>query len=150
MGVTRGEHCEECGTTLLPAGQRVPAGIYLRVDDGSFHRLRLDSSGILPASYDGHVALYRAAAAPCACERRQQHEQRQQHQRVVARRGHDRREESAAAELATAAEWSAHLARVERSGAAPRSAASLLPANAVVSTASGGPARPHAAGVTGR
>lgn len=66
----RDARCEECGTPLFQAGQRVPAGIYLRVDDGSFQRLRLVSSGILPASFDGHIALYRAAAAPCACERR--------------------------------------------------------------------------------
>jgi hypothetical protein len=63
-------HCDECGTTLYPAGQLVPAGIYLRVDDGSFQRLRLVTGGTLPASMDGHVALYRAAAAPCACQQR--------------------------------------------------------------------------------
>lgn len=65
-----GEHCEECGTRLYQAGERVPAGTYLRVDDGSFQRLCLSSTGPLPASFDGHVALYRAAAAPCVCERR--------------------------------------------------------------------------------
>ena len=65
-----GEYCEECGTRLYQAGERVSAGTYLRVDDGSFQRLRLSSTGPLPASFDGHVALYRAAAAPCVCERR--------------------------------------------------------------------------------
>lgn len=63
--------CEECGTQIYQAGERVPSGAYLRVDDGSFQRLLLSSSGVLPASFDGHVALYRAAANPCACERRQ-------------------------------------------------------------------------------
>lgn len=64
--------CEECGTKLYQAGERAPEGDYLRVDDGSFQRLQLPSGGLLPASFDGHVALYRAAAAPCACERRRQ------------------------------------------------------------------------------
>lgn len=62
--------CDECGTRLFQAGERVAAGDYLRVDDGSFQRLRLVSVGRLPASLDGHIALYRTAAAPCACERR--------------------------------------------------------------------------------
>lgn len=62
--------CDECGIRLYRAGERAPAGTYLRVDDQSFQRLQLVSSGILPASFDGHIALYRVAAAPCACERR--------------------------------------------------------------------------------
>ena len=62
--------CEECGTPLYQAGERVPAGAYLRVDDGSFHRVSLPAGGVLPASFDGHIAVYRAAAAHCACERR--------------------------------------------------------------------------------
>lgn len=64
------DQCEECGTPLYQAGDRVPAGTYLRVDDGSFHRVSLSAAGPLPASFDGHVALYRAGAAPCVCERR--------------------------------------------------------------------------------
>lgn len=63
--------CEECGTRLYQAGERAPAGDYLRVDDGSYQRFRLPTERILPASFDGHIAVYRAAAAPCACERRQ-------------------------------------------------------------------------------
>lgn len=62
--------CEECGTRLYQAGEWAEPGAYLRVDDGSFQTLRLVSGGALPPSYDGHVALYRAAASPCACERR--------------------------------------------------------------------------------
>ena len=62
--------CEECGTRLYQASDRVPSGSYLRVDDGSFHCLSIAAAGPLPASLDGHVARYRAAAAPCACERR--------------------------------------------------------------------------------
>ncbi len=62
--------CDECGTHLYQAGERVPAGTYLRVDDESFQRIQLSTAGRLPASFDGHVAWYRTAAAPCACERR--------------------------------------------------------------------------------
>ena len=61
--------CEECGTRLYLAGDQVPAGTYLRVDDGSFQRLNLAGAGPLPASFDGHVAQYRVAAAPCVCQR---------------------------------------------------------------------------------
>jgi hypothetical protein len=62
--------CEECGTRLYQAGEQAPAGEYLRVDNGSFQRLSLPTDGVLPASFDGRVALYRLAAAPCVCERR--------------------------------------------------------------------------------
>ncbi len=65
------DRCEECGTPVYQAGEYVSAGDYLRVDDGSFQRVRLSAMEQLPASFDGHIALYRAAAAPCACERRQ-------------------------------------------------------------------------------
>lgn len=65
------EFCEECGTRLYQAGENVPAGAYLRIDDGSFQPIRLVTSGVLPASLDGHVALYRAAAAPCTCQGRE-------------------------------------------------------------------------------
>ncbi len=62
--------CDECGTRLYQAGERVRAGTYLRVDDESFHPVRIAAGGRLPASFDGHIALYRAAAAPCVCEMR--------------------------------------------------------------------------------
>ncbi len=64
------ETCDECGDRLYQAGERVPAGAYLRVDDDSFQQVRLAVSGALPPSFDGHVALYRTAAAPCVCARR--------------------------------------------------------------------------------
>ncbi|HEY8325284.1 MAG TPA: hypothetical protein VIG77_12380 [Ktedonobacterales bacterium] len=63
------DHCEECGTRLYQAGEHAPSGAYLRVDDSSFQRVETSPDGALPASYDGHIALYRAAASPCACER---------------------------------------------------------------------------------
>ena len=62
--------CDECGTALFEAGDDVPAGVYTRVDDGSFRRVTLERAGPLPASFDGHVAEYRAAAGACVCERR--------------------------------------------------------------------------------
>lgn len=70
MEYERSECCEECGTQIYQAGERVAGGTYLRVDDGSFQRLVVAPDGILPASFDGHVARYRLAAAPCVCERR--------------------------------------------------------------------------------
>jgi hypothetical protein len=46
---------------LWKAGDIVPAGSYRRVDD-TLHRLVvLQQKGPLPASFDGHVALYRAS-----------------------------------------------------------------------------------------
>ena len=62
--------CDECGISLYEAGDVVPAGVYTRVDDESFRRVTLECAGPLPASFDGHVAEYRAAAATCVCERR--------------------------------------------------------------------------------
>lgn len=63
------DHCEECGTRVYQAGEHAPSGAYLRVDDSSFQRVMTSPDGALPASYDGHIALYRSAASPCACER---------------------------------------------------------------------------------
>ena len=64
-----GMRCDECGIALFEAGDVAPAGVYTRVDDGSFRRVTLERAGPLPASFDGHVAEYRAAAT-CVCERR--------------------------------------------------------------------------------
>jgi hypothetical protein len=68
QGEMHGQQCEECGTRLYRAGDQVPAGAYLRVDDGSFHRLDLSAAGPLPASFDGHIAQYRVASALCVCQ----------------------------------------------------------------------------------
>lgn len=56
---------EEHGAHVWQAGDIVPAGIYLRVDDASFRVVNLEQEDRLPASYDGHVALYRRASAIC-------------------------------------------------------------------------------------
>lgn len=53
--------CEECQAHIWKAGERVPAGTYLRIDDESSRIVVLLQEGPLPASFDGHVALYRTA-----------------------------------------------------------------------------------------
>lgn len=58
---------EESGVTIYQAGDMVPAGYYARVDDGSYHLVLLAQPGLLPPSFDGHVALYRVSA--CALPR---------------------------------------------------------------------------------
>lgn len=50
--------CEECQIPLWKAGEVVPAGTYARVDDRSYHTVLLDHEGPLPATFDGHAALY--------------------------------------------------------------------------------------------
>lgn len=57
--------CEECQTLLWKAGEIVPAGIYTRVDDRSYRAVVLEQEGPLPATFDGHIALYCTSA--CAC-----------------------------------------------------------------------------------
>ena len=57
--------CEECQMPLWKAGEVVPAGTYLRVDDRSYRAVTLDQEGPLPATFDGHVALYCASACTC-------------------------------------------------------------------------------------
>lgn len=57
--------CEECQTPLWRAGEVVPAGTYVRVDDRSYRAVILDQEGPLPATFDGHIALYCTSA--CAC-----------------------------------------------------------------------------------
>jgi hypothetical protein len=65
--------CEECQLPLWKAGEVAPAGTYARVDDQSHQMVLLDQEGPLPATFDGHVALYRAAARICACMERANH-----------------------------------------------------------------------------
>jgi|GEM_PF-2783903 hypothetical protein len=66
-------HCDECGAPLWRAGEIVPAGTYVRIDDPLHRVVILDQSGPLPAMFDGHIALYRAAPATCACTCTPQH-----------------------------------------------------------------------------
>jgi hypothetical protein len=50
---------EEYQTHVWKAGEIAPAGIYVRMDKPSYRTVILDSEGPLPATFDGHVALYR-------------------------------------------------------------------------------------------
>lgn len=58
--------CEECQQLLWAAGEIVPAGIYTRVDDRSYRLVVLEAEGPLPATFDGHRALYCSSACRCA------------------------------------------------------------------------------------
>lgn len=57
--------CEECQMSLWKAGQVVPAGTYVRVDDRSYRAVILNQEGPLPATFDGHIALYCTSACKC-------------------------------------------------------------------------------------
>jgi hypothetical protein len=52
---------DEYLTPLWKAGEIVPAGTYVRVDDRSYKVVTLQQKGPLPATFDGHVALYYAS-----------------------------------------------------------------------------------------
>ena len=58
-------HCEECQMPLWKAGEVVPAGTYVRDDDRSYRTVILEQRGRLPATFDGHIALYSASACTC-------------------------------------------------------------------------------------
>jgi hypothetical protein len=53
---------------LWKAGEVVPAGTYVRVDDRSYRAVTLEREEPLPATFDGHVALYCTSA--CLCRQR--------------------------------------------------------------------------------
>lgn len=54
------EYTEEHQAQIWKAGEIVPAGTYMRIDQQSYHMVTLDCEGPLPATFDGHVACYRA------------------------------------------------------------------------------------------
>ena len=66
--------CDECQQTLWKAGEVVPASVYARVDDDSYHLVTLEQEGLLPASFDGHTAWYCSSACHCATHARQTQE----------------------------------------------------------------------------
>ncbi|MDO8671133.1 MAG: hypothetical protein Q7O66_06840 [Dehalococcoidia bacterium] len=49
---------EEWGHQIVCPGQIVPAGRYMRVDADTARLVTLAQEGMLPASFDGHVATY--------------------------------------------------------------------------------------------
>jgi hypothetical protein len=53
---------DEALVPVWKAGEVAPAGNYVRIDNRSYHLVTLDQPGPLPASFDGRVALYRAAS----------------------------------------------------------------------------------------
>ena len=57
--------CEECHVPLWRAGEVVSAGVYVRVDDRSYRGITLEHEGPLPATFDGHIALYCISACQC-------------------------------------------------------------------------------------
>ena len=63
---------EERQMSLWKAGEIAPAGTYVRVDDCSYRAVTLEQAGPLPATFDGHVALY--YPAPFALIRHAHHE----------------------------------------------------------------------------
>ncbi len=62
--------CEECQQALWKAGEIVAAGAYARVDDRSYRVVILEQAGPLPASFDGHTALYCPSTCRCAVRAR--------------------------------------------------------------------------------
>ena len=54
------EYTEEFQVSLWKAGEVVPAGAYVRIDEPSYRVVILDCKGPLPATFDGHIAYYRA------------------------------------------------------------------------------------------
>ncbi len=60
--------CEECRRELWKAGETAPAGTYARVDDLSYRIVVLEQKGRLPATFDGHTALYVLSGCRCAVQ----------------------------------------------------------------------------------
>jgi hypothetical protein len=56
---------EEYQMLVWKAGEIVPAGTYVRIDDLSYRTIILDHDGPLPATFDGHVALYSISPNVC-------------------------------------------------------------------------------------
>lgn len=68
--------CEECQQDLWQAGEIVAAGTYTRVDDHSYRVVILEQEGPLPATFDGHIAIYCSSACRCAMHARTREETR--------------------------------------------------------------------------
>lgn len=63
--------CDECQQDLWKAGDIAPAGAYARVDDQSYHIVILEQEGPMPATFDGHSALYCPTTCRCATRAKQ-------------------------------------------------------------------------------
>jgi hypothetical protein len=51
---------DEYQIPLWKAGELAPAGTYVRIDDLSYKVVILQQKELLPATFDGHIAVYRA------------------------------------------------------------------------------------------
>ncbi len=62
--------CAECQASLWRAGEAVPPGVYVRIDTSPNVTVIVLPDEHLPASFDGHVALYRRSGCRCtrACQ----------------------------------------------------------------------------------
>lgn len=58
-------HCEECNAPLWCAGDAAPPGNYVRIDSVTQTVITLRQGESLPASFDGHIALYRPSGRAC-------------------------------------------------------------------------------------
>jgi hypothetical protein len=53
------EYTGEFQEHIWKAGEIVPAGTYVRIDELPYRVVTLESKGPLPATFDGHIACYR-------------------------------------------------------------------------------------------
>lgn len=63
--------CDECQQELWKAGDIAPAGAYARFDDHSYRVVIMTQAGPLPATFDGHSALYCPSTCRCATRTKQ-------------------------------------------------------------------------------
>lgn len=57
--------CEECDAPLWRAGEPAPPGNYIRIDSPVQEVIALNQGECLPASFDGHIAIYRPSGRAC-------------------------------------------------------------------------------------
>lgn len=57
--------CEECDATLWRAGEPAPPGNYVRIDSPVQDVITLSQGECLPATFDGHIAIYRPSGRAC-------------------------------------------------------------------------------------
>ena len=58
-------HCEECDAPLWLAGESAPPGNYVRIDSSTQEVIAVRPGESLPASFDGHIAIYRPSGRTC-------------------------------------------------------------------------------------
>lgn len=58
--------CEECQQDLWQAGEIVPMGTFIHVDDHSHRIVILEQERARPSMFDGPITLYCSSACRCA------------------------------------------------------------------------------------